>query len=81
MGKGLGRIKIYTMTHMLKKVLPFGTFLLQLTVVLTKETIETSQYVSNENSVQNTLGTSLVVQWLRLCFPTQGCEFNPWSGS
>ena len=27
------------------------------------------------------LWTSLVVQWLRLCFQCRGCEFDPWSGS
>ena len=27
------------------------------------------------------MGTSLVVQWLRLCLPMQGCRFKPWSAS
>mgnify|MGYP007134493540 CR=1 FL=1 len=26
-------------------------------------------------------GTSLVVQWLRLRLPMQGCGFHPWSGT
>ena len=30
---------------------------------------------------KKTTGTSLAVQWLRLCLPMQGCRFNPWSGS
>ena len=33
---------------------------------------------SNEWSTNGNLGTSLVVQWLRLCTPN--AEFNPWSG-
>ena len=29
-----------------------------------------------------TPGTSLAVQWLRLCLPMQGgCRFDPWSGN
>ena len=35
---------------------------------------------SNYN-IKRTLGNSLVVQWLRLCFPIQRAQFNPWSGS
>ena len=27
------------------------------------------------------LGTSLVVQWLRLCAQRRGCKFDPWSGN
>ena len=27
------------------------------------------------------IGTSLMVQWLRLCSQGRGLEFNPWSGS
>ena len=27
-----------------------------------------------------TSGISLVVQWLRLCLPVQGCGFDPWWG-
>ena len=28
----------------------------------------------------NRQGTSLVVQWLRICLPVQGRGFDPWSG-
>ena len=27
------------------------------------------------------IGTSLMVQRLRICLPVQGCGFNPWGGT
>ena len=32
--------------------------------------------IKNKNS-----GTSLMIQWLRLCLPMQGCGLDPWSGN
>ena len=34
----------------------------------------------NENIRNKQGGTSLVVQWLRICLPMQGTRFDPWSG-
>ena len=30
---------------------------------------------------KKSIGTPLVVQWLRVCLPPQGCGFDPWLGS
>ena len=34
-----------------------------------------------QNTIKNTGGTSLIVQWLRLCSQGRGQGFNPWSGN
>ena len=36
----------------------------------------------NSHNLKITIsGISLVVGWLRLCLPMQGCQFNHWLGS
>ena len=35
---------------------------------------------SKTHLIKSWIRTFLVVQWLRICLPMQGHEFNPWSG-
>ena len=46
-----------------------------------KKKILCSEKIFFLNSKQKYTGTSLVVQWFRICLPTEGRGFDPWSGN
>ena len=43
--------------------------------------IEANTVFLNKQKKHEKLGTSLVIQWLRLCFQCRGQGFNPWSAN
>ena len=43
--------------------------------------LSSSVRINPGDQMKSIVGTSLEVQWLRLCFHCRGCRFDPWLGT